>query len=210
MSDVWHYADGDIQRGPVGLDALRALVRAGRLTPDSLVWREGMGQWAPASSQVPQVFKPAEQAVRAQSLSYAEPELNAASAPARLVEILAATRPWTRFCGVVTVVCGALCGVLTFLLVIGFLTNPEAAVFISGVLMAGLTGLLLPAGISMNRIASRMALLTATGRSNDLESALDAQRAFWRLAGFLLIAAAGLLVVTFILGGVFGSSVQGK
>lgn len=40
---MYHYADGDQQRGPVGRDELR-----GRIRPDTLVWREGMTDWRPA------------------------------------------------------------------------------------------------------------------------------------------------------------------
>ena len=40
----YYYADGDEQKGPVDLDRLRA---AG-ITPQTLVWREGLGEWQPA------------------------------------------------------------------------------------------------------------------------------------------------------------------
>ena len=40
----YYYADGDDRGGPIDLGALRAL----GLTPDTLVWREGMADWRPA------------------------------------------------------------------------------------------------------------------------------------------------------------------
>lgn len=40
---MYHYAEGDEQRGPVEREALR-----GRIRPDTLVWREGMADWKPA------------------------------------------------------------------------------------------------------------------------------------------------------------------
>lgn len=46
----FYYSEGNQQKGPVSLDQLRAL----RLTPDTLVWREGMPQWM-AAGAVPEL-----------------------------------------------------------------------------------------------------------------------------------------------------------
>lgn len=44
----WYYADRSReQHGPVSPDELVAHFRSGRVALDSLVWREGMGQWQP-------------------------------------------------------------------------------------------------------------------------------------------------------------------
>jgi hypothetical protein len=45
----WYYAKGQEQFGPVGTSELKAMAEAGRLTPDDLVWREGLSQWTPSS-----------------------------------------------------------------------------------------------------------------------------------------------------------------
>jgi hypothetical protein len=41
----WYYAENNERRGPVDGPAFDALIRAGRVRPDSLVWREGMAAW---------------------------------------------------------------------------------------------------------------------------------------------------------------------
>jgi hypothetical protein len=46
---MYHYAEGDVTRGPVPIEELR-----GRITADTLVWCEGMTDWKPAS-QVPEL-----------------------------------------------------------------------------------------------------------------------------------------------------------
>jgi len=67
----WYYADRHRQRqGPVDADALRDLFRRGALTPDTLVWREGLAQWV-ALASVADELQPG-----------APPELPAAAAPA--------------------------------------------------------------------------------------------------------------------------------
>lgn len=54
MSDaVWYYAQGGEQRGPVSEEDLSTLVRRGEVGPDTLVWRDGMEQWAAARSSLP-------------------------------------------------------------------------------------------------------------------------------------------------------------
>ena len=55
MSDAaWYYSDHRRQAGPVTADVLREMASSGRLTPQDLVWRDGMGDWRPAST-VPEI-----------------------------------------------------------------------------------------------------------------------------------------------------------
>jgi len=46
----WYYAQDDKQIGPVSASEMKRLADAGILKPDDLVWREGMGEWIPASN----------------------------------------------------------------------------------------------------------------------------------------------------------------
>ena len=43
----WYYVEGGEQAGPVSDEKLAELRRTGRVSDDSLVWREGMANWAP-------------------------------------------------------------------------------------------------------------------------------------------------------------------
>ncbi|MCR9245240.1 MAG: DUF4339 domain-containing protein [bacterium] len=42
---VWHYAEAGQQRGPVPASKLRLLWREGRVSDDTLVWRQGLSDW---------------------------------------------------------------------------------------------------------------------------------------------------------------------
>lgn len=42
----WYYAEGQQRQGPVPAHDIRQLFQRGQLTLDTLVWREGMPQWA--------------------------------------------------------------------------------------------------------------------------------------------------------------------
>ena len=53
-SPAWFVAVDGTPQGPFEAAALRARAAAGAMNRDSLVWRQGMAQWAPAS-QVPEV-----------------------------------------------------------------------------------------------------------------------------------------------------------
>lgn len=49
MAEVqWYYARNDQQFGPVSATELKQLAEAGRLSPDDLLWREGMDGWTTA------------------------------------------------------------------------------------------------------------------------------------------------------------------
>ncbi|NNE91251.1 MAG: DUF4328 domain-containing protein [Verrucomicrobiales bacterium] len=57
MSD-WFYVSNGQQQGPVAEPTLRGWVQAGQIRADSLIWKEGMGDWLPAN----QVFQDSVQA----------------------------------------------------------------------------------------------------------------------------------------------------
>src|ERR1041385_9488810 len=46
----WFYVEANQQRGPFSDEQLQAHVRAGKVLPATLVWREGMAHWQPYSS----------------------------------------------------------------------------------------------------------------------------------------------------------------
>ncbi|RYD19727.1 MAG: RDD family protein [Verrucomicrobiaceae bacterium] len=48
--DQWYYTESGEQRGPVGEQEIKNLLSTHRINPSTLVWREGMPQWAPAGS----------------------------------------------------------------------------------------------------------------------------------------------------------------
>jgi uncharacterized RDD family membrane protein YckC len=66
----WYYAESDVRHGPIEDPAFEALVGAGAITPDTLVWREGFADWVPYSqvSQSAAVPSPAAAAGRASFL----------------------------------------------------------------------------------------------------------------------------------------------
>jgi len=48
---TWKYTQNGQTCGPVETSALQTLLNDGTLTPDTLVQREGMGEWSPARTQ---------------------------------------------------------------------------------------------------------------------------------------------------------------
>lgn len=43
----WYYAEGDDRKGPVSSETLNQLVASGTVRDETLVWREGLADWAP-------------------------------------------------------------------------------------------------------------------------------------------------------------------
>lgn len=58
----WYVLVDGQQTGPFGLAELRDRVLAGRLTPTTWVWADGMDEWRPAA-RVPALVPPPEHAV---------------------------------------------------------------------------------------------------------------------------------------------------
>ncbi|HRK30857.1 MAG TPA: GYF domain-containing protein [Tepidisphaeraceae bacterium] len=57
MHEQWYYAVGSEQRGPVAAEAIREMIQRSHLSPEALVWRDGLSDWVPAST-LPE-FQPA-------------------------------------------------------------------------------------------------------------------------------------------------------
>lgn len=52
MAETWFYSRQGAPTGPVDESTLRDLIKVGLVTRESLVWKEGMGAWAPAGQFV--------------------------------------------------------------------------------------------------------------------------------------------------------------
>ena len=50
---TWYYAQGDQRQGPVSDSELDALIAAGTVNENTLVWKEGMGNWTPLKEARP-------------------------------------------------------------------------------------------------------------------------------------------------------------
>lgn|GEM_PF-1154024 len=50
MATQWHYTKAGEQHGPVTAAELKELAKSGELSPEDLVWKEGMSEWKPARS----------------------------------------------------------------------------------------------------------------------------------------------------------------
>src|SRR5262245_47152083 len=49
----WYYAVGGQQKGPVNEEELQRMAQQGVVTPQTLVWREGMADWQPYGGGTP-------------------------------------------------------------------------------------------------------------------------------------------------------------
>jgi hypothetical protein len=54
----WYHLEGEVRRGPIGLQDMRRLVLERVVGPETLVWADGMPDWTPAA-RVPAIIPPA-------------------------------------------------------------------------------------------------------------------------------------------------------
>lgn len=50
MSAQWYHGDQGRQQGPVSEEEMRAMIAAGQVGPQTMVWREGLPAWQPLSA----------------------------------------------------------------------------------------------------------------------------------------------------------------
>ena len=112
MERIWYYAAANDRRGPHSEAEMRDLLAQGVITPATLVWREGMADWVPASasSLIPRlevdpaaVVSPVAPAAAAPN-AYPPRATSYAPAGGGAPEGL---RGWMQFCGIMTIIGGA-------------------------------------------------------------------------------------------------------
>ena len=82
MSQEWYYSSDGERHGPVGAKKLKSLAASGDLRPDDLVWKEGMGEWQPASKLKKLFPEPAD---RSEPVTFQEAETTQPDRPSAAV-----------------------------------------------------------------------------------------------------------------------------
>jgi hypothetical protein len=222
MATAWHYVQNGQSLGPVPEEELKAMLAAGSLRGEDLVWTQGMAAWTPAG-QVPEL-RPAPPAPApvfvapvpmmaapapfggAPFRAQATPQMGGVSDGA--VALLRATKPWVRLFGVL----GAIGIGLIVLGALGFMvlgaTLLKGAPPFMNILVAAfylvLAGLHLPPVIFLNRYASRIRDLMQSGSPTDLEAALRAQKSFWKYIGIFVLIYFCIVVLAIVVALVVG------
>ena len=85
-----YYLEGGIQRGPMSMDELKSLIGMGVVKPETLVWQNGMADWARADgvAELAAAFAPATTTTEVQYYVY---EDNKQIGPLTLADVLART-----------------------------------------------------------------------------------------------------------------------
>lgn len=225
MASQWNYVQNGQTLGPIPEDQLKSWLTAGTLKWDDLVWREGMTGWIAAKAcpelMPPQSAQPAP--IQPSANPYAAPRAAvhgtpmgdpaAAGITPAIVNLLRQTKPWVRLLAVL----GFIGTGFLFLASFGMLALGASAgqglpagfgigLMLVYMLMAGIQ---LPAVLFLNRYASRIGKLVNSNAPEDLESALAAQKSFWRYVGILtliMLCIYALVIVIMIVVGVAGLS----
>jgi hypothetical protein len=203
MGTQWFYWTCGQKIGPVEEAVLKASAEVGTLRPEDLVWTEPMKDWLPAGQATEWKFGPAAApltAVSAEStshtLSYAARSDEQLVLSPRVIDLMRNTGPWVRFLAILAYIFAGLLALGGIFMLVQSATArfrpvPPAA----GVLYLVLAVVyLFPAGY-LSRYASALRRLQQMRRNVDLEEAIDAQRAFWKLCGILTIIVFGLYLV---------------
>jgi hypothetical protein len=201
-SAVWYYAQGNNELGPVDMETLRSLLLARQIKPDTLVWREGMSQWAQAA-QVPGLIQ--QEAVSVANQGHGEFQYNRGNTSADAQELsitvsraLDGSRGWVMFLASVGIILAALMLIGGLLFVIlgarsrlfpvvaqGLFSMVQAVIYAIGAFM-------------LHSFANRIARFSSQRTERTLVHALDSMRTFWGYIGILTIVGLALLLIVVI------------
>jgi hypothetical protein len=117
----------------------------------------------------------------------------------KVVEMLRQTQPWVRFLSVLAFIAFGLLLLAGGGLLFG-MTAGRAELAIMFVVYGVMGGLYLGPAIFLGRYASNIAKLRMTLRADDLESAMEAQKSFWRFAGIVALIVLLLYVLVLVFG----------
>jgi hypothetical protein len=222
-STQWHYATADgQQRGPVDADELRRLAAGGAVSPQTLVWTDGMADWQPAGAvpalgigngggggAVAAYSPPA--AAPAATIAYSSPNAGDVLFTARAMQSLVDTRPWVRLVSILMFIGVALTVLGAALTLLGAAAagsragaGAGAALLLPALMNLGIGVLYFFPAMYLSRYAGRIAELTAMRREDKLEQAIDAQRSFWKFVGIMIIISILLVLVVVVLMVVLG------
>ena len=228
MSTQWHYVQNGASAGPVPEEQLKVMIATGALKPTDLVWSEGMAQWtaaqalpelqpqapAPAPTPAPAAAPAANPYTAPQAAVQAQAPETPTTGPVseEAVEMLARTKPWVRFFGIL-----GLIGIVLMVLGAVAMGLVSASPFRYmgliarlgvGALYLVLALLYIPPVLYLNRYASRIRDLMDDPSFFNLEQALKAQKSFWKYIGVFTVvfmciyalALVGVLVAALVMG----------
>jgi hypothetical protein len=123
----------------------------------------------------------------------------------RAIDLLRRTRPWAMFLAILGFIGSGFLAIATIIMVIGGLVGSsfagsEGAAMVLGmaVMYAVLTALYMVISVALFRYARSIGALVQSGRAEELEDALDAQRGFWKLMGIVAIVSMALMTLAVI------------
>jgi hypothetical protein len=128
-----------------------------------------------------------------------------------VIQALAGTKPWVRFCSIIGFICTGLVllGGVSMMVAGGFMATTGDAGGMSGlggapIALMGVVYLVIAVfyilpSLKLWRYGSHIVSFTESNSLSDLESALEAQRSFWKLAGILICVGIALYIVFMIL-----------
>jgi hypothetical protein len=198
----WFYSSSGTERGPVDFTQLQMLVGTGQLTPQDLVWTEGMAAWAPANS-VAGLFRatgptaagghlqeyPTGFDFQAGSNHLMRGGGSMDTLPDGLTRTVTNSRGWVLFISIMLFVLSASeAGSGIYLLVRG----ARSAIGSNGLVASGVIALLFAltiavGGLFLLRYASRLGAVRFEPRAIVLEKAMEALGACWVFLGIFLI-----------------------
>ena len=185
----WYYVKNGQKCGPVDTNALKHLAETGQLQPADLIWREGMGNWVPASQEEGLFEGGVPTAATAPSIT------------PLMAQHLLATRPWVLFLSIMGFIgCGFMVLAGLGMIVFGGLGGSRPPEFAFPMAVFGLICLVLagvyavPAWLLLS-YARAIQRYRHSASSRDMAAALGSQKSFWKFVGIMTVVVMSIYLV---------------
>ncbi len=134
----------------------------------------------------------------AATIAYQPPSGAGVPATQRSIELLRQTKPWVLLFSILLFIFGGIFVLGAVALLVAGL-KVGLPLIIAGILYLGVGTLYGLPALFLGRYSSRIGALIKSGSSQDLESALEAQRSFWKFAGIVVLVMIGIYAITLIM-----------
>jgi hypothetical protein len=187
----WYYDSDGTEHGPIEESLLKQLLASGQLPPETVVWREGMGQWTAVTLVAELVSSAATAAPRRRSdqgLSTDE------VLDDNLCKMACASQPWSRFLAITAFVYAGVEAILGFLMLVSGADHGAPPLVAMGLFWLINSVVVAVGGVLLINYANRLGGLDYGKSPRILTNALDKLRLFWMYVSIVLIVILAFIV----------------
>lgn len=197
------YTVSGVEHGPIDFLSLRALVSAGKIGENDLVWIEGSADWTPPY-RVPGLMPAGSLTLNAHSSG------DASGVSVESMRAIAGTRPWVLFIAILTYLGAAFAAVLGVYQLIAGAKSNNMFLLAEGIFCLVFSALNGFHGYLLTNYWNCLGQAIASRQIPQMDAAMNSQRRYWMFVGIQAIVFVTFLLVIMVWGFAAGAALAGR